>query len=128
MRLKLILVVAVLAAATFADAQQPCEKLISIAAPGLQITSAVSVAAGPFTLPNAAPGAQPHVLPAFCRVAGVATPEVRFELWMPKHWNKKLLAVGNGGLAGSISFGAMVDPLLRGYATSSTDSGHAGKG
>ena len=127
MRLKLILLAAVLAgAAAFADAQQPCEKLISIAAPGLQITSAVSVAAGPFTLPNAAPGAQPHVLPAFCRVAGVVTPEVRFELWMPKHWNKKLLAVGNGGLAGSISFGAMVDPLLRGYATSSTDTGHVG--
>jgi feruloyl esterase len=106
--------------------QQSCEKLTTLAVPGLQITLAVSVPAGPFTLPNATPGSTAEELPAFCRVAGVVAPEVRFELWMPEKWNKKLLAVGNGGLAGSISFGAMVKPLRRGYATSSTDTGHTG--
>ncbi len=44
---------------------------------------------------------------------------------MPAQWNKKLLAVGNGGLAGSISFAAMTGPLPQGYATSSTDTGHS---
>lgn len=127
MRLSFILLAAAFAGgSTIASAQQACEALINLTAPGLQITSAVSVAAGPFNLPNAAPEARAQVLPAFCRVAGVVAPEVRFEFWMPKQWNKKLLAVGNGGLAGSIAFGAMVKPLRRGYATSSTDTGHVG--
>ena len=126
MRLSLILLAAALAAGASAYAQQTCEKLTGIAVPGLQITSAVSVPAGSFALPNAAPGAKPQVLPAFCRVSAVADPEVRFELWMPAQWNKKLLAVGNGGLAGVIAFNAMVKPLWRGYATSSTDTGHVG--
>lgn len=127
MKLPLIFLAAAFAGGGMtAYAQQPCEKLVALAVPGLRITSAVSVPAGPFLLPNAAPGAQPYIVPAFCRVAGVVAPEVRFEIWMPERWNKKLLAVGNGGLAGSIAFGAMVKPLLRGYATSSTDTGHVG--
>src|SRR6185312_239663 len=127
MKLALMLLIAAFTGGgAFASAQQAWETLINLAAPGLQITSAALVSEGPFVLPNAAPETQPYVLPAFCRVAGVVTPEVRFELWMPKQWNKKLLAVGNGGLAGSIAFGAMVKPLRRGYATSSTDTGHVG--
>lgn len=107
-------------------AQQPCEKLTGIAIPGVQITLAARIAEGAFTLPNAAPGAPVTPLPAFCRVAAVAGTEIRFEIWMPEQWNNKLLAVGNGGLAGSISYNAMVKPLRRGYATSSTDTGHVG--
>ena len=38
--------------------------------------------------------------------------------------NYKLVAAGNGGLAGSISYAQMVKPLRDGYATSSTDTGH----
>ena len=64
--------------------------------------------------------------PAFCRVAATVGKEVRMELWMPQQWNHKLLGVGNGGMAGSISFIAMVKPLQQGYATSSTDTGHQG--
>src|SRR6185437_942975 len=123
MRLLSILLAAL---AGSAYAQQACEKLTSLVVPGLQITSAASVPAGPFTLPNAAPGATPQMLPAFCLVAAVVNPEVRFELWMPAQWNKKLLAVGNGGLAGTIAFNAMVKPLRRVYAASSTDTGHVG--
>ena len=48
------------------------------------------------------------------------------ELWMPAKWNQKLLSVGNGGLAGSISYAPMVKPLQQGYATSSTETGHQG--
>ena len=124
MRLKLILLSGSCRRLRICRRATACEKLTGIAVPGLQITSAVSVPAGSFALPNAAPGAKPQVLPAFCRVSAVADPEVRFELWMPAQWNKKLLAVGNGGLAGIIAFNAMVKPLRRGYATSSTDTGH----
>jgi feruloyl esterase len=41
-------------------------------------------------------------------------------------WNGKFQAVGNGGWAGSISYGALAAALSAGYATASTDTGHAG--
>ena len=63
-------------------------------------------------------------MPSFCRVIGFVRPEVNFEVWLPSNWNRKFLMVGNGGLAGTISFSAMVAPLQRGYATASTDTGH----
>ena len=43
-------------------------------------------------------------------------------------WNGKYQGVGNGGFAGSISYPAMADALRRGYATSSTDTGHSTAG
>jgi len=88
----------------------------------ITITSAVSVPAGSFTLPGAASGAKVRV-PAFCHVAATVNKEVRIELWMPRQWNRKLLAVGNVGSAGSIVYPPMVKPLKRGYATSSTCTG-----
>ena len=36
-----------------------------------------------------------------------------------------LQAVGNGGWAGTISYGAMAPALANGYATVSTDTGHS---
>lgn len=83
--------------------------------------------AGSFTPPgstNAITG-----LPPFCRVAGTIAPtresHILFEVWMPlEQWNGKFAGVGNGGWAGTISFGAMGDQLRRGYATASTNTGH----
>jgi feruloyl esterase len=107
-------------------ARQPCEQLADLKLPGLTITSATSVPAGPFSIQGTQARLFSGEVPAFCRVVAIAPPEVRFELWMPSQWNRKLLAVGNGGLAGTISYGPMLKPLLRGYATSSTDTGHVG--
>src|SRR5690606_16298376 len=47
--------------------------------------------------------------------------------WLPlENWNGKLLAVGNGGWAGSIQgYGDMQDALRRGYTTVATDTGHS---
>jgi feruloyl esterase len=106
-------------------AQQPCESLIELALPAVAIESATPVSAGDFRLPTAAVGVPPVRVPAFCRVIGLVKPELRFELWLPARWNGKYMAVGNGGMAGSVVFGAMVDPLNRGYATGSTDTGHS---
>ena len=108
-------------AAMPAGAQQACESLVNLNLPNLTISQAAAVPAGKFTPPGEK---SPLDVPAFCRVAGVITPEVKFELWLPQDWNKKLLAVGNGGLAGSINYRAMLEPLARGYAASSTDTGH----
>ena len=51
-------------------------------------------------------------LPGFCRVAATASPTsdsvIKFEVWMPAaNWNGKFQGVGNGGWAGSISYGAL---------------------
>src|SRR5579862_6394069 len=119
-RLVLLLTAAVLAAGP-AAAQQACDSLTKSAFPGVTILQATSVPAGKFTPPEQN---TPVDVPAFCRVAAKAWPDIQFEVWLPAEWNHKLLAVGNGGLAGSINFRAMVEPLQRGYATSSTDTGH----
>jgi hypothetical protein len=39
--------------------------------------------------------------------------------------NGKFQAVGNGGWGGTINYAAMAEALRRGYATTSTDTGHA---
>lgn len=115
-------------------AATPCESLASARLPDTTITAAEMVAAGPYQQPGGRGGAQaaPVMLPAHCRVFAVLTPSadshIEMELWMPAgaDWNGKYQAVGGGGWAGSISFGAMAGALREGYATSSTDTGHKG--
>ena len=49
-----------------------------------------------------------------------------FEVWMPTTtWNRKYQGEGNGGLAGSITYSDMRAAVARGYASSSTDTGHS---
>jgi hypothetical protein len=71
-------------------------------------------------------------VPASCRVKLVMTPtqdsHIEAEVWMPAtKWNGRLWSVGNGGLAGSIDTLQMSLALMRGYATSATDTGHQAK-
>lgn len=106
------------------QAAQPCQSLTQLKLPETTITSAVEVPAGSLSIPGGRGGASTVTVPAFCRVAGVIRPEVRFEAWLPANWNRKFLMAGNGGLAGTISYAAMVAPLNRGYAAASTDTGH----
>jgi feruloyl esterase len=123
-------------------AQVTCEALESLKLTATTITSARAVGAGEFAPPagggrggrrpggDRPAGEEARTLPAFCRVAGVVAPQIRFEVWLPPPagagaWNGKLNGVGNGGLAGTISYGAMVQSLARGYATASTDTGHS---
>jgi feruloyl esterase len=98
---------------------------------------AEAVAAGSLTLPagrggRGAPSEDVlKKLPAFCRVAATLKPssdsDIKIEVWMPlSDWNRKYQAVGNGGWTGSIAYPAMIEAMGRGYATSSTDTGHAG--
>lgn len=110
-----------------------CEKLAALAMPGAAITQAEAVAAGTFTAPGAEDGAAFRTLPAFCRVAATLKPsndsDIKIEVWLPlAGWNGKWQAVGNGAFNGNINYGAMRNALARGYATSSTDTGHTGGG
>jgi feruloyl esterase len=127
-------------APTQGDPSSKCEGLASLTLPGGTIASAQTVAAGAFTY-SGGPGARSSLpqqqvdalktLPAFCRVQAALAPssdsDIKIEVWLPlTGWNGKYQAVGNGGWTGSIAYAAMVEALRRGYATSSTDTGHSG--
>jgi feruloyl esterase len=117
-----------------------CAGLASLALADATVTIAQTVEAGAFTPPAGGRGpagggrasAGPFAtLPAFCRVAATLKPtsdsDIKIEVWLPAAgWNGKFQAVGNGGWAGTISYPAMATALKRGYATSSTDTGHVG--
>ena len=113
-------------------ASTPCEGLSSLTLPNATITAVQTVAAGGFTPPSAAGNGEAFKkLPSFCRIAATLRPsndsDIKIEVWLPlAGWNGKFQAVGNGGWAGTISYPAMSRALEHGYATSSTDTGHAG--
>lgn len=105
-----------------------CAALAAQALPNAKVTSAQAVAAGEFTPPGA--DARPLRVPAFCRVAVTLTPspdsDIKSEVWLPQAWNGKFMMVGNGGWNGTISYPALAAALARGYAATSTDTGHEG--
>jgi feruloyl esterase len=108
-----------------------CERLLAVRMPDTTITVAQPITTGSFSPPGA-PAAIPN-LPPFCRVTATLRPsrdsDIKLEMWLPMSgWNGKYLAVGNGGWAGTITVRDMVPALRLGYATSSTDTGHAGNG
>jgi len=68
-------------------------------------------------------------VPAHCRVTGLLSPEIAFEVSLPAKWNGRFYMIGNGGLAGEV----MDDPgrvaqrngaLQLGFAFAQTNTGH----
>lgn len=113
-----------------------CERLAaSLKLPTVRVTLAEPIVSRQF-VPPAAPGAnRPPAalsdLPPFCRVTMTLTPssdsDIKSEVWLPlTGWNGKFQQVGNGGWGGSIQYPALAAALRRGYAASSTDTGHVG--
>ena len=121
-------------------AAKDCGDLAGAALPEGKVTSAVLVPAGGFQPPTSTFGAPPGVaasgfkaLPAFCRIQATLTPtpdsDIKVEVWLPASgWNGKLVGIGNGVWAGSISYFELGAPLSRGYAVAATDTGHVGNG
>ena len=111
----------------------PCDTLAALALKDTTITSAQLVRAGQFVPPRPQQGTANAFkdLPQFCRVQATIRPtadsDIKVEVWLPANgWNGKFQAVGNGGWAGVISYGAMADAVRAGYASASTDTGHVG--
>jgi feruloyl esterase len=124
--------IGLLSASTLSASGVPCARLSTLALPDAKITSSEAVAAGAFTPPAGRADAYRN-LPAFCRVAATLTPskdsDIKVEVWLPAaEWNRKLQVVGNGGWAGTISYGALADAVRGGYAAASTDTGHSTPG
>ena len=142
--MKRIAAVAVLAVGWVAVSARPaagqdCETLAKLALPGAKITLAENVAAGAFMLPNlqgpeaAQAAAFFKKLPAFCRITAQAKPsadsDIKIEVWLPASgWNGKLRGQGNGGFAGEINYRGLGVSIAQGYASASTDTGHAATG
>jgi feruloyl esterase len=115
-----------------------CESLKTLSLPDTTITMTEIVPAGTFVVPPGTPPPPPGAppprfdnLPDFCRVGATLKPtadsDIKIEVWLPvSGWNEKFQAVGNGGWAGVISFGALGLAVGRGYAAGSTDTGHTG--
>src|SRR5690348_16406392 len=118
-------------------AGRSCESLLALKLESATVTLAEVIPAGGFRAPgNGANGqnaARFAELPSFCRVAATLKPsadsDIKVEIWLPASgWNGKFEAVGNGGWAGTIGYLAMAQALARGYATTSTDTGHSTPG
>ena len=127
----LALIVSFIAAASAAPAGTPCPSLKALTIPAVTITSASALPAGPFSPPGSR---SPMMLPAFCRIEGVARPvtdsEIKFEVWIPtpEAWNGKFQGVGNGTFTGEIQYGDLMSGIRGGYATISSDTGHKSDG
>jgi len=70
-----------------------------------------------------------EVTPAHCRVTGILSPEIAFEVSLPSNWNGRFYMIGNGGHAGD----SLEDPgrasqrngaLQLGFAFAQTNTGH----
>jgi Tannase and feruloyl esterase len=119
-----------------ASAQQSCEGLASLKIPDTTLTLAKSIEPPPdFEVPSlpgkyGTPPGQKVSTP-FCRVAGFAAPtsdsHISFEVWLPlaANWNGYFQGEGNPGFVGAISYGGLARGIAQGYATASTDTGHA---
>src|SRR5476651_832426 len=111
-----------------------CEALSQVPIADGTLISAESVRAGGFmppVAPNASAGGAFNTLPAFCRVIARLTPtpdsDIRVEVWLPQSgWNRKVQAVGNGGLGGTLPYPALAAAVRAGYAAAGTDTGHVG--
>jgi feruloyl esterase len=66
--------------------------------------------------------------PQHCRVTGVITPEVAFEVSLPDRWNRRFYMTGNGGLAGDALDGPTnadrTAGLSNGFVHARTNTGH----
>lgn len=139
-----------LAACSVPAVAATCESLASAVLPNATITSAKTIEAGKFALPQApagaqagggfaGPGAAPPAgrgprfddLPAFCRVTATLKPsadsDIKAEFWMPvASWNGRLQPTAAGVFLGSINYVGMANILRNGSATATSDNGHEG--
>jgi len=130
---RLIVVALVVIASHASESRGPCEQLTSLTSATTTITTAESVRPGRFVPASATSSAGIDVRASFCRVVAALKPtadsDISVEIWLPERdWNGTLQAVGNGAFNGTINYSSMASAMHRGYATTSTDTGHTGGG
>ena len=133
---KTLFLIGAVAGAGSAHAQSAsCDALAKLALPHTEVTATTLVAAGAFIPPpspqggGGGPGSQLYAtLPSFCRVKATSRPtaesEIKLEVWLPvAGWNGRLQAVGNGGFSSNISYNALAQAVLKGYAGTANNTG-----
>ena len=111
-----------------------CAELTTLKLTNITIASASPVEPGTFTEPQRGNQVSDSYegVPAFCRVAGVASPEpgsrIGFEVWLPSPaaWSQRLHTVGNGGYGSNLYWAQLVARVQRGDVAVATDTGHSG--
>jgi feruloyl esterase len=98
------------------EPREACEKLSSFKSNDLRQIQARSIAATGDVV-------------AHCRVAGLLSPEIAFEVSLPAKWNGRFYMIGNGGLAGEnmedAGRVAQRNAALKiGFAFAQTNTGH----
>ncbi len=130
MRLSLLFIGVAVALWTTAARAGSCESLTTLISSRTQVVLAQTIEAGSFTPPDTPRPLQE--LPKFCRTVVKMNPtsdsDIGAEVWLPAHWNNKLLIVGSGGWGGAIDYQGMASALRRGYAVGATDDGHRSAG
>jgi hypothetical protein len=63
--------------------------------------------------------------PEYCKVPGLISPQLNFEIRLPTRWNRKIHFSGNGGADGSIP-AVNLPALKQGYVDIGADGGHQG--
>src|SRR5699024_7098244 len=120
-----------------ASGARDCAGLAQAALPQARMVAAHLVAAGAFVPPGLEAGAGvPQVYrdaPALCRVRAVLAPttasHIKVEVWLPvAGWNGRFRGQDNGGFAGYVNYAGLATAVSQGYASASTDTGHAGQG
>lgn len=125
------------AAATVAP--ESCARLAALGIAGTKITAAQHIPAGKYVRPPSEPAAArmddrviPRTdwsdVPAFCRVSATVqtspTTSIEVEVWLPSDtWNGNFLVHAYRYYGGLIEPEILVDALLDGYATVTTDNG-----
>jgi feruloyl esterase len=106
-----------------------CAVLASLKLEGATVASVTHVNAGPLDVTYFGMLKFATTVPAFCRVAGMASGAIGYEVWLPESgWNGRLLSIGNAGFGGAVSTAQMAEALSKGYAVTGNDTGHQGTG
>lgn len=110
----------------FRTGASACGAINSLIRPELAGVSAQWLDAGASRLAASGTDTLP-ALASHCRISATVTPAIRIEVWLPAQdsWNGRFLGLGGSAAGGEPDFAGMAAALNAGYATASTDSGHA---
>ncbi len=88
---------------------QTCEELRDLKLPDVTITGTESVSKDA----------------RHCKVMGIISKEIKFEILLPESWNERFVMSGGGGFSGFVENGASY-LTNEGYVTAGTNTGHEG--
>jgi len=94
----------------------PCTEIKGLRLPDVTITEAILIV-----------GNEDNKDVSHCKLNGIISKEIHFELLLPEQWNGRFAMGGGGGFVGNVENLARFS-LNQGFATAGTDTGHQGHG